>query len=85
MEETKKQQKVIEWYFRPAVVVLALLVFGPLGLILVWFRPETPLGIKIGLSVAVLAVTYLATFASVEYYREMAALIEDITTPAAGS
>jgi hypothetical protein len=85
MEETKKQQKTIEWYFHPAVVLLALLVFGPLGLILVWSRPGTPLGIKITLSIAVLAVTYLATFTSVEYYREMATFIEDVTTPASGS
>lgn len=76
---------MIEWYFRPAVVVLALLVFGPLGLILVWSRPGTPMGIKIGLSIVVLALTYMATFGSVEYYREMATFIEDVTTPAAGS
>jgi len=68
-----------EWYLRPLAIAGAIFCFGPLGLLLLWFRPGTRLYIKVLISVAVIAVTVWATVGAVEcyrgvllYYRELA-------------
>lgn len=59
------------WYFRPWIIALAILGFGPLGLFLVWFRPETRLYIKILVSAVVLALTAWMTVSAYKYYDYM--------------
>lgn len=47
------------WYFRPLVVVIALLSVGPLALPMVWWHPRLRWGSKLLISIGVLAVTWL--------------------------
>ena len=47
------------WYFRTANIVLALACIGPLALPMIWFRPKTPVAWKIGLTIAILGLTWL--------------------------
>ena len=47
------------WYFRTANIVLALACIGPLALPLIWFRPNTSLAWKIGLTLVILGLTWV--------------------------
>ena len=47
------------WYSRTANIVLALACIGPLALPMIWFRPKTPVAWKIGLTIAILGLTWL--------------------------
>ena len=47
------------WYFRTANIVLALACIGPLALPMIWVRPKTPVAWKIGLTIAILGLTWL--------------------------
>ncbi len=65
-----------KWYFRKSFIVIALCSVGPLALPLIWFRPNTSRGWKIGLSIVILVLTWLLyklTMISInnlmEYYR----------------
>jgi len=64
------------WYFSSTFIIIALLCVGPLALPLIWLRPNTSLLWKVGLTVAILAVSwwlYQITLTSLhnieEYYR----------------
>ncbi|MDY6903473.1 MAG: zinc ribbon domain-containing protein [Thermodesulfobacteriota bacterium] len=70
--ETEKQP----WYFRTSFIVIAVLCVGPLALPLIWWRPKTSPAWKIGLTIAILLLSWVlfrATLQSVhtltEYYR----------------
>lgn len=67
-----KKEAQVEWYFRWWVVTLAILATGPLGLLLVWFRPETKMSLKIIVSVIVLGFTVWMTISTVDYYQLLA-------------
>ena len=69
-------QAKIPWYFRTTFIVIVLCSVGPLALPLIWWRPQTSLAWKIGLTIGVLAlswVLYLVTLESLraiqEYYK----------------
>ncbi len=73
-----------KWYYKPWTIVVAILCFGPLGLIPLWFRPRTKAYIKIGISVIVIAATILCTRMTVEtygklmeYYKELSFTLQD--------
>lgn len=64
------------WYFRKSFIVIAFLCVGPLALPLIWWRPQTTLAWKIGLTIGILVlswVLYQATMESInsliEYYK----------------
>ena len=64
------------WYFRTSFIVLAVGCVGPLALPLIWWRPHTSRAWKLGLTVAILAfswILYQATLKSMEtlsqYYQ----------------
>jgi len=59
------------WYFRPWVIAASLVVFGPLGLILLWLRPATKIYIKIVISVAIIGLTVWMTVGAVKYYQTL--------------
>ena len=59
------------WYFRPWVIAVAIVLFGPLGLIPLWFRPGTRMYVKILVSVLVLALTVWMTVETVKYYQKL--------------
>ncbi|MFH1877253.1 MAG: hypothetical protein ABH883_00390 [Candidatus Omnitrophota bacterium] len=67
------------WYFRPWIIAAAILGFGPLGLILLWFRPGTHILWKSLISVIVLSLTVLLTVETVNYYQIMMAHIKELS------
>lgn len=78
-EEEKKEKEVVErpeelaWFFKGWVVVSGIVIFGPLGLLLLWFRPGVRMYIKVLVSVAVIAFTFWMSFWTAEYYNKMMA------------
>ena len=80
--EEKEKKRVGEWYFKPWVILLAILSFGPLGLLPLWFRPKTNIYLKIAISVLVFALTVWMTVEVTKvyqnmlvYYKELAGII----------
>jgi len=66
----------VKWYFKTSVIIIALCSVGPLALPLIWLRPHTSRGWKIGLTIATLVLSwllYLSTMKSIEvltkYYK----------------
>jgi hypothetical protein len=64
------------WYFSSAFIVIAVCSVGPLALPLIWWRPRTKRSWKIGLTVAILVLSWLLYVATMkamqsldEYYR----------------
>lgn len=61
------------WYFGKAFIAFALCSVGPLALPLIWWRPQTALAWKVGLTVVVVLLSwflYQATLASIESIQE---------------
>ena len=56
----------LPWYVRTATIVIAVLCVGPLALPLLWWRPKTSLTWKIGLTVAILLLTWVLVDISVK-------------------
>ena len=67
MAEKKKNDS--PWYFNPWVITGAILGFGAFGLILLWMRPATRLGVKILVSIVVIGATVLLTMQCLTMYR----------------
>jgi hypothetical protein len=71
----------IKWYFRKSFIIFALCSVGPLALPLIWRRPNTTRGWKIGLTIAILVLSWILfklTLESMrnitEYYRLLNAM-----------
>jgi len=61
------------WYFRKTFIVFALCSVGPLALPLIWWRPQTTLTWKVGLTIIVGLLSwflYQATMTSIESIKE---------------
>ena len=74
-------EEKIQWYFRKAFIIFALLTAGPLALPLVWWRPQTSLAWKIGLTIAILVLSWVlfqATMESILTIREYYKLLEGL-------
>ena len=52
-------EKKIKWYFRKSFIIIAACCVGPLALPLIWWRPETSRAWKIGLTLAILALSWV--------------------------
>ena len=76
MEENKKEK--LEWYYNGWIIFLAILLFGPLGLLLLWFRPKANLAIKIGVSLAVIVLTIWMTYTAVDSYQKIVASYKEM-------
>jgi len=68
-----------KWYLKPVSILGAILLFGPLGLLPLWFRPKTKLWAKILVSVVVIGLTVLMTYETVNVYRKMITHFENIS------
>ena len=75
------EQEKSKWYFNPWTITGAILCFGPLGLLPLWFRPKTNVFIKVGVSVLIIAATVWLSMTTVgiinnvlESYRQLATL-----------
>ena len=64
-------EEKIPWYFRTAFIVLALSCVGPLALPLIWWRPQTSLAWKIGLTIAILAMSWVLFRVSLESWHSI--------------
>ncbi|MDX9979411.1 MAG: zinc ribbon domain-containing protein [Lentisphaeria bacterium] len=74
----------LPWYFRNSFIITAVLLVGPLALPLIWWRPRTPVGWKVGLTVAILVLSWfclLATLKSVEILRENYRIMQELLNP----
>lgn len=76
MEDARETQTT--WYYRPWAIAAAILCFGPLGLVPLWFRPKTKLYIKTGVSIIVIVITVWVVKETagiykrlMEYYQEL--------------
>ena len=80
-EVPEKTANTLPWYFSTTFIVIMLLSIGPLALPLVWARPKLSLNWKIGVTFAILLLTWvlwlLTQYAmkslqeSLETYRNM--------------
>jgi predicted nucleic acid-binding Zn ribbon protein len=61
--------KQIPWYFRTSIIVIAVASVGPLALPLIWWRPQTSLKWKIGLTVVILLLSWLLFQATMDSLR----------------
>ncbi|MEA3464561.1 MAG: zinc ribbon domain-containing protein [Thermodesulfobacteriota bacterium] len=69
------------WHLRTATIVIALGCVGPLALPLVWLRPQTTLAWKIGITVGVLALSWVlfqATLVSLRSIQEYLQLLDSL-------
>jgi hypothetical protein len=69
------------WYFRTSTLVVGFVCVGPFALPLLWWRPKTHWGWKVGWSVVILVLSYylsLAFMKSVENLQEYYNLILDM-------
>jgi hypothetical protein len=71
----------LPWYFRKSFIVIAVLSIGPLALPLIWWHPQTTRAWKIGLTIAVLILTwvlYVSTMESIRTLKEYYKLLEGL-------
>jgi len=69
------------WYFRTSFIVLAIACVGPLALPLLWWRPQTSLAWKIGLTVVILVASWYlfqATLESLQILKEYYQLLNEM-------
>jgi hypothetical protein len=65
----------VKWYYNTTFIVIAVLCVGPFALPLIWFRPRTSLAWKIGLSIAILAVSWLLYVASLQALERLSEMM----------
>jgi hypothetical protein len=71
----------IPWYYRKAFIIIAVCCVGPLALPLIWFRPQTTLAWKIGLTIGILVLSWILlqmTMESIRSIKEYYRLLEGI-------
>jgi hypothetical protein len=78
---TRFAEEKIPWYYRKSFIIIAVFCVGPLALPLIWLRPQTSLGWKIGLTIGILVLSWILlqmTMESIrtlkEYYKLLAQL-----------
>ena len=74
-------EKRVQWYFRKSFIVFAICSVGPLALPLIWWRPQTTLAWKIGLTIGILLLSWFlfqATLESLRTLKEYYRLIEGL-------
>lgn len=60
-----------KWYFNWSTIVIAIGCLGPLALPLLWWRPNTARGWKIGITVLVLAFTWFMYRATISTLNQL--------------
>ena len=78
-QRTTKEKPL--WYFGTSFIVIALLCVGPLALPLIWWRPNTSPGWKVGLTIGILILSwifYLITMESLRAIEEYLKLLESL-------
>ena len=71
----------IQWYFRKSFIIIAFCFVGPLALPLIWWRPQTTMAWKIGLTIGVLVLSWIlfqTTMESIRTLKEYYKLLEGL-------
>lgn len=74
-------ERALKWYYRTPFIAIALCCVGPLALPLIWWRPRMTRGWKIGLTIAILALSWIlyeATLESIRSLKECYRLLEGL-------
>jgi len=58
-----------KWYFRKSFIVIALCCVGPLALPLIWWHPKITRAWKIGLTIAILILSWILLQTTMESIR----------------
>jgi hypothetical protein len=61
----------VPWYFSLTVIVIAICSVGPFALPLIWFHPKYSLVVKVGWTVAVIALTIWCYYAFQSLYSQL--------------
>lgn len=72
------QKKTIAWYYNAWFIAFAILMFGPLGLFPLWYRPKTSIIIKIVITVLVFAITVWLMITTAKLFREVIAYYQEM-------
>ena len=64
-------EEKIQWYFRKSFIIIAFFCVGPLALPLLWFRPQTTLPWKIGLTIGILVLSWILLQMTMESLRSL--------------
>ncbi len=70
-----------KWYFRKSSIIFAVCCVGPLALPLIWWHPQTTRAWKIGLTIGILALSWIlfqSTMESIRALKEYYMLIEGL-------
>jgi predicted nucleic acid-binding Zn ribbon protein len=62
-------EEKIQWYFKKSFIIIAICAVGPLALPLIWWRPQTTLAWKIGLTMGILVLSWILFQATMESLR----------------
>ena len=69
------------WYFHKSFIIFAVCSIGPLALPLIWWRPQTSLAWKIGLTMVILLLSwllFLSTMESIRTIKEYYKLLDNL-------
>jgi predicted nucleic acid-binding Zn ribbon protein len=64
-------EEKVQWYLRKSFIIMAVCCVGPLALPLIWLRPQTTLAWKIGLTIGILALSWILFETSMESFRTL--------------
>ena len=65
----RRADEKVTWYFKTSFIILALCTVGPLALPMIWWRPNTTPVWKIGLTIGILALSWILFQLSIESIR----------------
>lgn len=75
-----KREK-IQWYHRTSFIIIAVACVGPFALPLIWWRPQTTMAWKIGLTIGILVFSWILlqmTMQSIHTLKEYYQLLEEL-------
>jgi predicted nucleic acid-binding Zn ribbon protein len=65
----RSAEEKLPWYFRKTFIIIAVCSVGPLALPLIWWRPQTTRAWKIGLTIAILVLSWILFRSTMESIR----------------
>jgi uncharacterized membrane protein YvbJ len=63
--------KKTDWYFSTSFIIISICAVGPLALPLIWFRPQMSPAWKIGLTIAILVLSWILFQTTMESIRTL--------------
>ncbi len=64
-----RREDAVKWFFRKSFIIFAVCSVGPLALPLIWWRPGTSRAWKIGLTIAILVLSWILFKSTLESIR----------------